>query len=218
MFTLLNLALFLTVPALYAHESQQGGSGEPEMKLEEPQKRTVPPAGDTIMGRLEREVPAEFPTFHPLVVHFPIVLLIAAFPFYLFGMLRQRILLRQAGMVLGAFGFLGALLAGYVFHPHTVGLTPEARNVLSNHDLFAGLTLYIAFIAIVVGGLTCSARFRGFNLQALASILLLLTVLTVSLAGHYGAKLVHIYGVGPQGQFLEREHISVHIPFFGERS
>ncbi|NIO06949.1 MAG: hypothetical protein GTO40_02755 [Deltaproteobacteria bacterium] len=160
----------------------------------------------------------EFPTFHPLIVHFPIVLIIAAFPFYLLGMLRQQIILRRSGIALASFGFLGALLAGYVFHPHTVGLNAASQNALWSHDLFAGATLYLSAAAVAVGGLTCTSRFQRYSLQTSTSILLLLSLVMVSLAGHYGAKLVHIHGVGPKGQYLVKEHISLHLPLFGKRT
>lgn len=158
-----------------------------------------------------------FPTFHPLVVHFPIVFLIVAFPFYSLGVLRRHPALKKSGVVMASLGLLGALLGADVFHPHTIGLDPEATAVLSNHDLFAHVTLYLSAIATVVGALTCARRFQRLELQAATMLFLLLALVSVSLTGHYGAKLVHIYGVGPGGKFLETEHVGVHLPILSKR-
>ncbi len=195
---------------LQADDAIHGKENQPPTKLEAVDQEALGQTGEN----LEKH---GFPTFHPLIVHFPIVLIIAGFPFYLLGMLRQRIVFRRSGIVLASFGFLGALLAGYVFHPHTVGLTPAAQSVLSNHDLFASATLYLVAIAVALGALTCTHRFQGLTLQASASVILLLSVVMVSLDGHYGAKLVHMHGVGPKGHFLVTEHISLHIPFFSQK-
>jgi hypothetical protein len=38
------------------------------------------------------------------------------------------------------------------------------------------------------------------------AITLVVSAYSVSRAGHYGAQLVHIEGIGPQGKFLEIDH------------
>ena len=181
-----------------------------------PQPEQIIVAAEHVMPetRPSNLAPREFPTFHPLIVHFPIALILAALPFYLLGVIRRQLVLRQSGIVLAAAGLFGGILAGYVFHPHTTGLNVEAATVLSNHDLFATLTLYVAAIAVALGALTCTKHIHNVSLQATVSALLLLSTITVSLAGHYGAMLVHLYGVGPEGHYLVIEHIDVHIPGF----
>ena len=42
--------------------------------------------------------------------------------------------------------------------------------------------------------------------MAIVAVVLLSAAYDVPQAGHYGAQLVHIEGVGPQGDFLELEH------------
>jgi uncharacterized membrane protein len=201
-------AWFLTVPLLHADEGKHGNETPLYGKVVRAQITPPGTPGDKILKE------GKFPTFHPLITHFPIVLIIAAIPFYAWGAARRRIVFRRSGMILAAFGFLGALLAGYVFHPHTEGLSPAAQEALSNHNFYATMTLYLTAIAIGIGVLTCMQRFQGLSLQATASIFLLLSALAVSITGHYGATLVHIYGVGPKGDFLSKEHIGIHIPIF----
>ncbi len=209
-FFVLIFAFFLSASVLHPSDGTHNQENQPSTKLKVVDQKEL--------GHTEENLAREgFPTFHPLIVHFPIVLTVAAFPFYLLGMLRRQMILRRSGIVLAFFGFLGALLAGYVFHPHTVGLTAASQNALWSHDLFASLTLYLMAIAVPLGTLTCTRRFSRFSLQASTTVLLLLSVVMVGLAGHYGAKLVHIHGVGPKGQFLVKEHISLHVPFFGQK-
>lgn len=91
-------------------------------------------------------------------------------------------------------------------HPHTAGLTTHAQLVLDQHDLYADWTIYLAGVGLVVQLL------NQFLLNGRRwSVLVVALVLTgaaycVAMAGHYGAQLVHIEGVGPQGKYLDTGH------------
>gem|GEM_PF-5308898 len=39
--------------------------------------------------------------------------------------------------------------------------------------------------------------------EAFVLLVAVATAIVVAITGHHGAKLTHIYGVGPQGDFLE---------------
>jgi uncharacterized membrane protein len=205
------LACLLFSSSVYADVKHQGGN-QAQLKMEAAQNKDAGMTEGKKAAEL-KESAAGFPTFHPLAVHFPIVVIIAALPIFSLGVFRQQVALRQTGVVLVTVGLLGALLASYIFHPHTMGLTPEAKSVLSNHDFYACITIYSAALAVVIGTFQCLTRHRSVFLQAVTTVLLLLSVVTVSLAGHYGATLVHIRGVGPEGRFLETEHVGLHFPF-----
>lgn len=144
---------------------------------------------------------AAFPTLHPLVVHFPIVLLLLAaiiYPIALF--LRNRTLL-YTSIAVAAAGLAGGVLAAYFVHPHTTGLTPEARGALANHDRFAYATIYAAAAAVSLQlfGLILRRRWLEF----VAAGTLVASAVLVLVAGHFGAELTHLHGVGPRGEFLE---------------
>jgi uncharacterized membrane protein len=205
------LACLLFSSSVYAHVKDQGGI-RAQLKMDAAQNEDAGLTGGEKATEL-KESAAGFPTFHPLAVHFPIVLIIAALPIFSLGVFRQQVALAQTGVVLVFLGLLGALLASYIFHPHTIGLTPEATSVLSTHDFYACITIYSAALAVVIGTFNCLTLYRRVLLGAVTMVLLLLSVATVSLAGHYGATLVYIHGVGPEGQFLETEHVGLHLPF-----
>jgi hypothetical protein len=46
---------------------------------------------------------------------------------------------------------------------------------------------------------------KKFIPNALVAVILIATAYAITHAGHYGAQLVHIEGVGPQGKYLETE-------------
>ncbi|WP_114780607.1 DUF2231 domain-containing protein [Botryobacter ruber] len=147
-----------------------------------------------------------FPTLHPLVVHFPLVLLLLAAvaqlaSFFVFG--RE---LSWVTMVLLAGGFVGAVVAIYFVHPHTQQLPYRTQQVLEIHEKFASYTLWISGIAVV--GKAVSHFF--FNRKRVAEVVIALFVVAaatfVSLAGHYGSQLAYIEGVGAQGRYLEQHH------------
>ena len=144
-----------------------------------------------------------FPTLHPLVVHFPIVLLLTAAFLYPGGLLLRNSQLKYAGILLAAAGLAGAILATYWVHPHTTGLTPAAQATLEQHDRFAYLTIYTAAAAVFTQLAGHFSRRR--LIEFVGAIVMLAASVFVSVAGHYGAELTHVHGVGPRGEFLE-EH------------
>lgn len=176
----------------------------------------------------ESKVTAElgdFPSLHPLIVHFAIVLIIVAAALQL---LNSVLIRKELAWIIGALLFAGcvtAWLASTKYHPHTHGISDHAKLVLEQHDRWADWTNRSALIAMVMqiaylifisvksntvemvakdseGTIT---RYKRIGSIAVA-LLLVVSAYSVSRAGHYGAQLVHIEGIGPQGKFLEMEH------------
>jgi hypothetical protein len=168
---------------------------------------------------------SDFPSLHPLIVHFAIVLIIIAAALQMLNLiiLKKEIAWIIAGMLLT--GFLAAWFASKNFHPHTHGISNHAKLVLEQHDKFADWTIYTVIVGLVLqilyiifmryrkmmdaipvqgSGSFSSKADRGF--AVIVAIVLLSSAYCVSRAGHYGAQLVHIEGIGPQGKFLEMEH------------
>jgi uncharacterized membrane protein len=147
-----------------------------------------------------------FPTLHPLVVHFPIVLLMVAPGFLLLGWF-----LKKEGLFISSFftslgGFTGAFVSSNLVHPHTATLPEAAQEILLRHELWAGWTIGLSGFSILLFVLAYFYRSRRNFILILAFIVIALSAIFVSLAGHEGAKLTHLHGVGPQGKYLEMEH------------
>jgi uncharacterized membrane protein len=150
--------------------------------------------------------PDDFPNKHPLIVHFPIVLLLVAAAIALSNILFLRKELDWIVTIATLIGFATAFIATKYAHPHTTGLTEHAQLVLDQHDLYADWTVYLGGAGLLVQVLS-QFLFKGRRWSVLVAALILSgTAYAVAMAGHYGAQLVHIEGVGPQGRYLETEH------------
>ncbi len=155
-------------------------------------------AGKKVMAPL-----SDFPNLHPLLVHFPVVLLVLALFTQLFSFFVYREALSWVTLLLLLFGFAGAWVASEYAHPHTTGLSDFAYKVLLEHERFASITVWSSGIALLLK--IVSHFFLKMKLWAeiLVALLLIVSASAVSLAGHHGAQLVHIEGVGPMGKHLE---------------
>lgn len=194
----------------------------------------APVQGDTVhhhdegMQPDESKVTAElsdFPSLHPLIVHFAIALIILAAALQLLNVVMMKKDLAWIIAAILLIGFLAAWFASKDLHPHTHGLSAHAELVLEQHDKFADWTINTAGVGLVLQlsymlALYYRTRknpgdgqgrhfFTGVIRRGgamLVSLVLLASAYCVVRAGHYGAQLVHIEGVGPQGKFLEMEH------------
>jgi len=136
----------------------------------------------------------KFPTLHPLVVHFPIVLLLMAFPIYLFGFFGKKQDVKLVALFLFFIGTVGAVVASYMVHPNTFDPSPEVTLVLKQHDFFAYWTVYLSVITCIFGAASYFfAKKKGLEFGVM--ILMLLSLTSVSLTGHYGATLTHLQTV-----------------------
>lgn len=148
----------------------------------------------------------DFPTLHPLIVHFAIVLIIVAagLQFLNIYLMKKEIGWIATGILL--FGVAAAWFAAKNFHPHTVGISEHAQLVLDQHDRWADWTINLGFIGLALQVVNLFV----FNDKRWAMIVVALVLAgsaySVSRAGHYGSQLVHLEGIGPQGKFLEIEH------------
>ena len=147
----------------------------------------------------------EFPNLHPLVVHFPIVLLLFAVFLQLIQLFVLKRTLDWVILLMVGTGCIGAYVAGTFVHPHTEGLTEIAKKVLEQHDKYALWTLWSSALAAVlkIVSLFWYKLKRGFEIGVF--VVMAFAAYSVAQAGHYGSQLVYIEGVGPQGKYLGDE-------------
>ena len=232
----LSILLLLTYTSLsVAHEGKKHKKDSTATQADSTSQKNAKYAqGDTLhhheegMKIDESKVTADFsdfPSMHPLIVHFAIVLIIVAAAIQLLNVI---ILKKELAWIITAIlliGFLAAWFAANNFHPHTHGLSEHAKLVLEQHDKFAEWTINTAMVGLALQIIylfllkynkamktTPVEGVDGFasNLSRISVIVIAIVLLSsaycVSRAGHYGSQLVHIEGVGPRGKFLEMEH------------
>lgn len=148
-----------------------------------------------------------FPNYHPLIVHFPIVLLIIATFIQLSSFFVFKKELSWVALGLLTLGVITAWLSSNTFHAHPEELTGRAKEIFETHEQMANLTWWFSLAALI--GKISSQFFlkRKLLMELIVFVLLMASAVTVSIAGHHGAMLVHMEGIGPKGNHLEsHEH------------
>ena len=194
---------------IYSHE---GHHKKTDVKDSVVQKESTIQTSDSLVHPEEIELHekhtvTEFPNYHPLVVHFPIVLLIAATLFQLLSFVVYKKELSLVVFLLLLFGVIGALVASYLFHGHPHHELPnKISELFEEHEKMASYTLWLSIIALLGKIISHFFLERKFWLELMVTLFTLSSAITVSIAGHHGASLVHIEGVGPKGNYLESNH------------
>ncbi len=147
----------------------------------------------------------DFPTLHPLIVHFPIVLLLLALFSQLAGFFVFKNELSWITLFLLAGGFVGAYTAGNFVHPDTDGLSDYLEKILEQHETYADYTIWLSGIALLFKAASHFVFKRKLWAEMVVAVILIGSAYTVSTAGHYGAQLIHIEGVGAKGEYLETD-------------
>ena len=142
--------------------------------------------------------------FHPMLVHFPIALIIGSFAaMAAYAATRNEFFSRVGAwtVTLGAVAAVAAGIAGKVAEANATH-TEEAHEILKNfHEPLAyaviGLTVLLSF-----WGFACKWKFKGVNLAAYI-LVLGLAVGAAGLTGHFGARMVYEEGMGINPKVLK---------------
>lgn len=150
----------------------------------------------------------DFPSLHPLVIHFPVVLILIAVAFQVAVVWKPNwAQIRLATLLIMAGGFFSALLASTLFHAMITPNAPkEALETFANHEEFAQYTLWTSGIVFLLRGIGIFYITNRRSYEIIILIGAILSALFLSIAGHHGARLTHVFGVGPQGKYLMEEH------------
>jgi uncharacterized membrane protein len=163
------------------------------------------PAGEERAGSLFVRF-EEFPNLHPLIVHFPVVLLLLAFFSQLTGLFVYREPFSWVTMALLAGGFIGAVLAAHVFHADAEGLSEEAQRIFETHEALAGWTTWLAGIGLLCKAASHFLLKRKLWAEVVVLVLVAAVAVSVSLTGHLGSEMVYIENIGPGGHHVEKHH------------
>lgn len=145
---------------------------------------------------------SDFPRLHPLIVHFPIVLIILAFLIQIISFFVFKRELSWVALFLIVFGFIGAYVATNILHggdPDLSSLSNIARETFEKHERFALLTEWFSGIAAIVKIISHFAFKRKLWTEIIAVILMAGAIYAITVTGDMGARLVHIDAIGVQG-------------------
>ena len=137
--------------------------------------------------------------FHPLSVHFPIVLLLLATLFKLVGLWSSKITWDHGGRFLLILGVIGVWISIYTGNLADGIVSRQLCDptVLKEHENFAYTTAWIFSIALILELLT---RYIDLIKTRIISVVLVLLMisgsLTLAYVGHLGAELVYQQAAG----------------------
>lgn len=131
---------------------------------------------------------------HPMLVHFPIALVMIGFLFELFYLfVRKDVCLTKMGyylLTIGTLGALGAWLSGQLF---TSDMAGSAEQIRKTHELLATITLGLLLITSILRTVFLWKKIEAPKLNQLAFALYGLAAIFVSITGFMGGTLVYNY-------------------------
>lgn len=140
------------------------------------------------------------PFIHPMIVHFPIALLIIGFLSDVVGTVWKKEFFSKAGFYLLILGTLGVLAAYFTGNLAGDGLTEAGplKQALELHEEAAELSLWLmAATAVLRIAFVLTKKYKGV-LQWAGLLLFFVGVLSVARTGYYGGELVFKHAAGVQ--------------------
>ncbi len=137
---------------------------------------------------------------HPMIVHFPIALLIIGFLADLTGAITKKEFFNKAGFYLLILGTLGAV-AGYISGDYAGDGVTEAGalgQALELHEHAAELSLWLMLGTALVRIAAVSFKKYTGVIKIIAMVLFFAGVLSIARTGYYGGELVFKHAAGVQ--------------------
>lgn len=137
---------------------------------------------------------------HPMIVHFPIALIIVAFASELAGAILHRDFFVKTGlllMILGTLGGIAAYISGSIAGDGVTEAGPLGA-ALERHDDAATFALWTMIIVCVIRLFMAYKKWMTGWKQWLAVLLVALSVATIARTGYLGGELVFKHAAGVQ--------------------
>jgi uncharacterized membrane protein len=135
--------------------------------------------------------------FHPMIVHFPIAIIVIGFLFDLFSLfITKEKCLSKMGLYLEVMGMFAAIAAFGTGYYLTSPMEGEAGVLREQHQLFATLTLVSIILATFFRLLLVYQKKEETYLKYAAMSLFLCAFVFVMITGYLGGNLVYGFMVG----------------------
>lgn len=135
---------------------------------------------------------------HPMIVHFPIALLIVGFLADAIGLIFKKDFFIKAGLYLLILGTLGVVAAYLSGNYAGAGVTEAGalKQALETHEEAATLTLWLMIGAALVRiAMVVLKKYVGVY-RWVAFLIFFLGVLSIARTGFYGGELVYKHAAG----------------------
>ena len=130
--------------------------------------------------------------FHPMIVHFPLALLLLGFLAEVISVFYKKdACLPRMGFYLlltGSLGAIAAVLTGLLFTPDFTG---EAGKLKATHKMFGLITTGLALVTSLFYIYIIRKGKVSPELQKIALALYTLTAMSVAVTGFFGGNLVY---------------------------
>jgi len=134
---------------------------------------------------------------HPLLVHFPIALVIFGFLAELaFLFFKKETSLNKMGYYLLIVGTLAAIVAWLTGNFFTSEMDGAAGKIKETHELFATITLGFLIATSVLRTALLMLKNENPALKNIAFLLYALAAISVSITGYLGGSLVYDFMLG----------------------
>ena len=135
--------------------------------------------------------------FHPMMVHFPIAIIVIGFLFDLFSLfITKEKCLTKIGLYLEVIGMFAAIAAFGTGYYLTGQMEGEAGILREQHQLFATLTLVSIILATFFRLLLVYQKKEETYLKYAAMSLFLCAFVFVMITGYLGGNLVYGFMIG----------------------
>lgn len=137
---------------------------------------------------------------HPMIVHFPIALLIVGLLADAVGLFSNKEFFSKAGFYLLILGTLGVVAAFFSGNLAGEGVTEAGslKQALETHEDAAELSVWLISIAAIVRITFVAVKKYSGILKWSAFALFLIAVLSIARTGYYGGELVYKHAAGVQ--------------------
>ncbi len=137
---------------------------------------------------------------HPMIVHFPIALILVGFLFELASLFIKKELFSTVAfylLILGTLGIAAAYLSGDLAG-EGISETGALKTALETHEHAAGLALWIIISASVIRIAYILLKDKIKFLRWVSFVLFAVGVFAVARTGYYGGQLVYKHAAGVQ--------------------
>ena len=131
---------------------------------------------------------------HPMLVHFPIALVIFGFLAEIaFLYFKKEVSLSKMGYYLLIIGTLSAIVAWLTGNFFTSELEGAVGKIKDTHELFASMTLGLLIVTSIFRSILLILKNNNSALNFLSIGMYGLAVITLSITGYLGGSMVYNY-------------------------